>query len=100
MKDFMIFILATAGLVWILNKSKLFKSWREYLSRKNKEKLEKNYLWWFLDSIHLCSGCMGFWAGIIVYVIQKNKVDFLLYMLLAAISSVFIISLWQKIERP
>lgn len=95
-ENLIIFILATAGLVWILNKSKLFKGWREFLSLK--VKASKNILWWFLDSIHSCSGCMGVWAGLIVYVLIKFNIEIVLYAFIASICSVFIISLWQKIE--
>lgn len=97
MINLIIFILSTSGFVWILNKSKIFRPLREYISLKYKK--TPNGLLWFLDSILECSGCMGVWAGLIIYLLQYYNIQIILYTFIGSYCSVFLISLLQSIDR-
>lgn len=72
MEELIIFILSTAGLSWIVVKSKIFKSLREKISsiRINSPNFVLNYL----DQVLNCSGCFGVWSGIISYMLVYQVV--------------------------
>lgn len=97
MINLLIFILSTAGLVWVMNKSKITRPLREAISLKYKT--SPNGLLWFLDSILECSGCMGVWAGLAVYTLQYYNIEIALYAFIGSFCSVFLISLLQAIDR-
>lgn len=99
MKELILFILSTAGLVWTLNKSKLFKGLREWISERYL-KNQDNLFWWFSHSLFDCSGCMGVWmSGATYYLIFINPVPFIYYSFIGAICSVVIITFYQKLEK-
>lgn len=98
MNQIILFILSTIGLTWILVKSPLFMAWREFLSAKNKEHDEKNWIYWFLANIHSCVGCMGFWSGLINYY-ALIYVPVISYAFAGSFCSLFFISLLKMIEK-
>jgi len=114
MKELILFIFATAGLSWILVKSKLFKPLREYLTLSYQQQKEvvstkgisvyqgiKLYVFYFFDSIFNCEGCMGFWVGIInCWLITKNiDLGILAYGFAGSIISLLIIALFNYLNR-
>lgn len=99
------FILASAGLTWVLGKSKLFKPFREYLTLSNelfntvliKTKVGKTFwnkwagkLFWFLDEMFSCSGCLGAWCGLLVSVAMFGRFD-ILFMFIGSITALLLI---------
>jgi len=94
MKDFIIFILAVPGLVWITNYSKLFKPIREFISKKYYKK--SNSLLWFLVNIFGCEGCMGIYAGLACYTLQYYHLEIILYALIGSLSSLIFITFLNK----
>jgi hypothetical protein len=114
MEKLILFILATAGLSWILTKSKLFKPLREYLTGSYRDQIElvaneglnfirgiKLYVLYFFDSIFGCEGCMGFWSGILNYLLIAKNIDLgiFVYGFTGSIASLIIIALFNKLIR-
>lgn len=77
MEKLIIFILSTASLAWIFNKSKLFQGVRmsvvtkKYL-HKQQDELNKSkslaFRWFdYLDSLLTCVGCMGVYTALFCY---------------------------------
>lgn len=91
--------IAIIGLVWILCESKLFKPLREAISKKYKvaNGVGKWYkpIFWFLDSIFNCHGCMGLWAALIVYLAKDYEI--VVFALCGPILSVFVICILKLI---
>jgi len=69
MLTFLEFLLSTIGLTIIVTQSKLFEP-----LRKGAGKIHSK-----LEYLLNCPMCFGLWSGIIVYILQTHKVDFLLY---------------------
>lgn len=77
----LVFIMATIGLCIILNKSRLFKPMRKWIHETYEESLARHginsnfrtfVVWktfWFLQELILCDLCMGFWTGMLVYLV-------------------------------
>ena len=114
MKDLILFIISTAGLSWILCRSKLFTPLRSFLTDSYKDKIEdisaegmslilgiKLYFYYFFSSIFSCEGCMGFWAGAVNYILIYKSLDIniLSYGFAGSIVSLFIISLINLVAR-
>ncbi len=112
MKDLIIFILSSSGLTWILCKSKLFKKMRESISLAYKESVKnmgsmtmlkffKYKFLWAINEIFNCPGCMGFWAGVVVYIIQNEEVKrvILCYGFMGSIASLIIIQFYEYLNR-
>ena len=69
-------IFAVIGFVWILSASRVFKPFREYLSKKSK----------ILGEFFGCWGCLSFWIAIIYYQIpNKEMIRFVLITVLVAV---------------
>jgi len=98
MNNLFLFLFATAGLVWVLNKSKLFKKTREFFTKKHLAN-QKNKFYWFVSSVFECSGCMAVWASLPLGACVHYDILYPLYPFIAAIFSVVLISIWQLIER-
>jgi hypothetical protein len=99
------FILATAGLTWILGKSRLFRGFREYLTyssdlyndvllKSKTGRTKCNILlakvFYFFSELLKCSGCLGTWCGLLVSIAMFQRFD-LMYMFVGAISSLVLI---------
>jgi hypothetical protein len=54
--DFIIFILSTIGLTFIITQFYIFKNIREYISKHSK----------FYGKLFQCTACMGFWCGCLI----------------------------------
>lgn len=67
--DFIIFILATLGLTFILTQSFLFKKFRIWLENKNKN----------LGKLINCTMCSGVYCSIIVYLLIMFKITIIVY---------------------
>lgn len=93
-----LFIFATCGLVWITNKSKLFKSVREFFTKKHLAD-KTNQFYWFMSSLFECSGCMSVWAAGAVGACIHYDILYPLYPLVVVMPTVFLVSLLQLIER-
>ena len=109
------FILSTAGLVMILNISKLLKPFREWVSIWYKNSGSK--FSWFIDSLLNCSLCMGVWAGFLVYILMYKfesttelfkhilswiyglNINAILHSFIGGCVSLLLITLYQLIER-
>jgi len=102
MINFIIFLFATSGFVFILNKSSLFKPIREFITKKHYEKQSKNKILGFLHDLFSCSLCMGFWVSIpiflIIYSEDSLKIMFPL-MLSGSMVSYLISSIIEMINR-
>jgi len=94
------FILATAGLTYIVTQSRLFLGLRESFKR-NPEKgytqsqLDGNHPEGFIYDFLSCPLCFGFWAGAFVWMLQGGEFGYLgktmfLQACIGAISSYFI----------
>ncbi len=116
------FILSSAGLSWILTKSILFNSIRQWITRKHKsykgfiptiQQPTEEYLtgapshkknpilkkiWWFIDEVMNCSGCMGFWAGVL-FCPEYALLNFFQYGFIGAISSLILIRLSEFLRK-
>jgi len=95
--NLILFILSTAGLTWILVLSKIFRPLREFITRKNSQK--KSYLGEFLDGVFNCEGCMGFYSGTVVYVLQYYNIEFMLYAFAGSFCSLLFISIIKLINN-
>jgi len=94
------FIFSVAGLTWIFTSSKIFKPLREKVSLKRQS--AKGWwikLWLFLEGVLNCDGCFGFWASFVIYLLQKVKLEILLYAFIGAISSLILIGLTKFLEK-
>lgn len=98
MNDWILFMLSTTGMVFILVKSRLFCKVRCNITTKHEE-LKKdialyrtdpeneNYkstrltFWWFIDSIMNCDMCMSIWAAIVCYTLLYCKIYPVLWLL-------------------
>jgi hypothetical protein len=69
MLTFIIFILATIGLTFIITQSSLFKPIRGIAGKIHPK---------FGKFLH-CPMCIGFWAGLIVYLLSYFKLDIINY---------------------
>jgi len=111
MEKLMLFFFSTAGLTWILNRSKLFKPLRESLTYRVetmdtmhkfhvKAPLYMRILFPFFESIFGCAGCMGFWSGLLNYVlIFVINIQFLSYGFSGAIISLIIVQYSSFLDR-
>lgn len=116
-------IFSAAGFSWILTMSKLFKSTREWITRKHKmytppvevlfaqaetEKgvipltfMQKKYkrFWWFWNELMNCSGCMGFWGGVIFCPDRSQWWNHLTYGCIGAISALILLRYSENIKK-
>lgn len=109
MEQLALFILATAGLTWILVKSKLFKPLRErlttsyhfYIGKAGVLNSVKLYIFYFFDSIFNREGCMGFWSGLVNYWIITKNIDLgmIVYGFAGSIVSLVSIALFNYFNR-
>jgi hypothetical protein len=102
-----LFILSNAALVWILQRSPLFKKFREFITGKlqgsiDEEKGELHRLfYWSGTQINGCAGCAGFWSGIIIYCLSGAAIsvfDVFQHGLIGSISALFIIQMHIKLN--
>ncbi len=96
--QFLLFILATIGVILITNKSKLFKPLRERVTRLRTKHKDNKFYWW-LDSILNCSTCISPYAGALMYVVQYFDLEILLYMFAVVTCTVLFMDVLQMIER-
>lgn len=102
MQNLIIFLFGTSGLVFILNKSSMFKPIREYITKKHYEKQSKNRILGFFSDLFSCSLCMGFWASIPMFLIIYNDLHnkmILPLMMCGALVSYLISSISEMINR-
>lgn len=113
MLNIFIFIFASAGLTWILTRSKMFKPFREKITHKRnifqistKSTEIKSFgntirykIYWFFDEVLSCYGCAGVWCGAIVYFLQKCNAEIVLYVFISAILSQILVLLVQFLEK-
>jgi hypothetical protein len=96
--EFIVFVLATIGLVLLTNKSTLFKPLREKITSIY-DKKNKNILLWVLNNIFSCYMCMSPYAGALIYVILYLDIKAILYVFACIPCVVFFMSIHQLIER-
>jgi hypothetical protein len=113
MLNLIVFIFATAGLTWMLTRSKIFKPFREKITHKrnifnlsvkstelkSRKNTIKYKLYLFLDEMLGCYGCCGVWSGGIIYLLQKCNIEIVLYVCIGAISSQILVLLVQFLEK-
>ena len=111
--NLIIFILASAGLTWMLTRSKLFKPLREKITIKRQvlsisvKAIEtkgfsttiKHKFYWVLDELLGCYGCTGAWMGAIIYLLQKCNAEIIIYICIASITSQILVLLVQFLEK-
>ena len=109
------FILSSAGLSWIITKSIIFKGLRQRISRifnnyiggsvekrfhesiMNLDYKPKKYnkiiayALWLLDELLNCSGCMGFWTGILFCPDHTTPLNYFKHGCISAISALILI---------
>lgn len=110
------FILSVSGLSWIITKSILFKGFRQNVTRglnkyigdrflKSMDYKPKKYnkviayMWWLLDELINCSGCFGFWAGILFCPYHSTPFDYLKHGCIGAISAMILIRYSEKLKK-
>lgn len=114
MEKITLFSFATAGLSWILVKSKLFTPLREFFTLSYNNHVNyvasngvsvfswmKLYFYYFLNGIFNCEGCMGFWSGIVNYLLiyKTIELDILCYGFGGSIFSLLIIGVFNNMNR-
>ena len=105
MEKLIVFILATAGLTWILCRATIFKVLREFISYKyDLVEVEKKFksthlvikssIFNFLHGIFNCYACMAFWVSQLMYiaVYKELSLDSIYYGFIGAITSLIIVS--------
>lgn len=92
--DFLLFISSASGLVLVLNKSMLFKPLREYFSRK-----KDNKVWWFVNSLFMCSLCMGVWVSLPVYFVLNTEYYWIMYAFSGALFAYFLTTIMETLAR-
>lgn len=70
-----------------------------YKPRPGNKPTKKYKVYWYVDSLLNCAGCFGFWAGIIVYLLQKYHCDIVLYALTSAFIGLIGININHLINR-
>ncbi len=112
MEKLILFMFATSGLSWIIVKSKLFKSQREFITSMYLSSIKgvesggifakiKYKLLWSLNEITNCEACMGFWSGAINSILiyrQINELTFV-YGFAGSIINLLIISLNKFLNK-
>ena len=100
------FILTAAGLVMILNMSKLFKPLRDAITMAYLRSIKRKTImfpYWFLNSIFECALCMGVWASLVVFLVNQYAPKVvslgLGYVCIGSCCSLFVMSIYQLIER-
>ncbi len=112
---FIVFLLATTGLVFITNKSKLFQPVRSVITNKyvnienrrlmNNSKMSfKVLFWWWLSEIFSCYMCMSFYMGSIVSVLCYFSIyiPWIIYIILPFASTpvvCIVVQHWTKAEK-
>lgn len=107
MEQLVKFILATAGLTWILCDSILFKTFREKIATLHNQwhvitggKGLRALILWVLRQLFKCPGCFGFWCGILVYfLVYVWELDIVVYPLIATICCYVLVNLGKHLER-
>ena len=113
MLQFVLFILATVGMSWTITRSMLFKSYREYFSRKEalysicvkstETKSLKNTIkykfFWAISTLNDCYGCCGFWSGVGIYMVQKHNGEVIVYAFSGITGSLILIGLHKYLEK-
>lgn len=90
MLEFLIFILSSIGLTFIINFHYIFKWLRNFFDKINPS---------FLGKGIKCPACLGFWSGMFVHFIQMGFI-FDLNILLYGFASSFICYLAYLIIKP
>lgn len=99
MISLIVFILSSSGLSWIITRSKLFQSIREFFSKKSINN-ETNKFYWFISSILSCWGCFGFYSGLFCYpFLYPIDSVMILFGFIGSVSSLIIIDLIIFIEK-
>jgi len=81
--DFIIFLLATIGLTFIITQFYIFKDIREFISKRSI----------FFGKLFHCPACMGFWCGclikilLLIYSQQLILLSFIIILLYGFIGS-------------
>ena len=112
MSEIFIFLTSVAGLTLILNKSYLFKPLREFITKKDSRTVldvnspkcgnkKINFIWWFLNSLFICSTCMSVWLGFMIYGLSYKTVDLnlFLYAFSGSLVTTLLVSLIQFLDR-
>ncbi len=114
-KLFIIFLLATTGLTFITNKSKLFQPVREwvtqhYIVRSNKRLAgSKDYaisifFWWWAAEVLSCYMCASMYTGSIMAILSYLSISlpwiiYLLYPFASVPVVCIVIQYWTKTEK-
>jgi len=103
MIQFLILLLSTVGLTWIVVFSKLFKRLREIFTigrmlyePKSGKPTFKYRVYWFFETLTSCHGCFGFWAGASCYVIQLLGLEIILFGFIGTSISLLFFNLIKK----
>jgi hypothetical protein len=103
MEKLLIFILCTSSISWIVVKSKLFRSFREYITSQ-RIYAEKYYpkwfaaIWQYFDDLFSCVGCFGVYSGLIsAFLLYRTfSIEMIAYSLSGAVISLLIMKLVNK----
>jgi hypothetical protein len=106
MLELITFILATCGLTFITNKSKLFAQIRIYISDRyskthNKKLLYKKqskmiFIWEWLENIFSCGMCMSIYTGTICVAVMLFLPAWVLYPFCATTAITIIFQYYDK----
>lgn len=86
--DFLIFVLSSLGLTFIITESDLIKPIRMEVEKHSE----------FLGKAIRCARCMGFWSGIICFILKNLHFDIILYGLIASFLAITTYHLIEKIK--
>lgn len=101
----LVFIVVNSSLVWAICVSKGFRPMREYFTRNYIARLNKKsiyrYFYGFIDKVLDCYYCTGAWVSPISYLITYHIIDYNLidHIFIGAITSVFIVTGYMKLEK-
>lgn len=111
MQSLLIFMLSSAGLSWIVTRSSICKPLRERISFKkqvyevavvDKNSFLRNLkmnIFSFLEGVTNCFGCMGFWSGIICFLLQKCNCDIALFAFSGSMVSLLLVGLFNFLDK-
>lgn len=113
MQELLVFILSVSGLSWILTKGSVFMPLRVRVTFKseayillvkdpNTNTVKNNFyrqIYWFLNSILNCHGCMALWSGLLCYGLHWIGLDVVVYGFAGVSASLLVISLIKFLDK-
>ena len=108
-----VFIMASVGLSIMLTKGGLFKPMRDWIHKTYQDRFAKLQITstfkrrivlrtlWFFQELIQCNLCMGFWTGMLVYIVwyRDLSVNIAIFGLVSSIASLTYAELLEYVKR-